>query len=410
MAEINYRSFKPLNILIFDTEMDFANDMKSFLELNHYIGQVEIFDSFQSNKPIENDVDVVLVDIDLLFGDSRFEEFEKLGIKKTIILVKQMNDLRCSQLRDRQFELVYKYGPDNILLETILQLPSRFTTHHKYRPEIVDDPAKEGSARMFVVHSPKGGTGKSTVAVNLAFNFAKKGIKTLLVDYAIYGNIGSMLKITHRGKGLSSIITLLEQDSGVVSKPRFLEVIRENVSRIDNGTWGVDVLISASPIKMESLSVKDTQALFNALIGLDYQVIIVDTSSELCQRNIELLLMADKLVIMATPELCCGWNLLLLKDVLSNLSVAKSKICFAVNKCSKDLGFYMQDFEAVLGYEIITEIPDCYKQVTAYNNKGVVLATKNLPINRYFRMLANSLYPVFDSKEITQSWVSKVFG
>ncbi|WP_084024373.1 tyrosine-protein kinase family protein [Vulcanibacillus modesticaldus] len=68
--------------------------------------------------------------------------------------------------------------------------------------------------KTILVTSPQGGSGKSTIAVNMAIHYAKKNLKVLLIDLAIYGSIPSMLKIPIRGKGMSSLITALEQNEG----------------------------------------------------------------------------------------------------------------------------------------------------------------------------------------------------
>ncbi|MCX6234283.1 MAG: Mrp/NBP35 family ATP-binding protein [Bacteroidetes bacterium] len=61
----------------------------------------------------------------------------------------------------------------------------------------------EGVKNIIVVASGKGGVGKSTVATNLSITFARKGLKTALVDADIYGpSIPKMFGIENAQPGV----------------------------------------------------------------------------------------------------------------------------------------------------------------------------------------------------------------
>lgn len=57
----------------------------------------------------------------------------------------------------------------------------------KTKSEFINPEAFKKFKKMIAVYSAKGGVGKSTISVSLALEFAKRGLKTALVDLDVYG-------------------------------------------------------------------------------------------------------------------------------------------------------------------------------------------------------------------------------
>mgnify|MGYP000672157119 CR=1 FL=1 len=223
---------------------------------------------------------------------------------------------------------------------------------------------------MYLVTSPQGGTGKSTIAVNLAIHYAKQDYKVLLIDLAIYGSLPSMLKIPIRGKGMSSLITALEQNNDLEHFDQFPQYFRESLIPYQDQK-NLHLLLSASPLKMENLSARQTAFLLQTARKENYNIIIIDTSSELCQRNIASIENADFILIPTLQDVTSGWKVILFKEILDNLNISRENVGLLVNRCTKYSAFNNQEFQNETGYPIVGEINDLSKIIQKFVNMGI---------------------------------------
>lgn len=247
--------------------------------------------------------------------------------------------------------------------------------------------------KMIVVHSPQGGSGKSTVAINTAMFLSRQRSKTLLVDMALYGSVVSQLKMKYKSShGISGMMHRIELlDEGKISKVQMIEMIQQNVEKVED-FQELDVLYAASPIKMEGISQKHLDLFLETLTQSDYDYIIMDTSSELSVNLIRLLEIAYLILITATQDVNCGWKLLLLKDVLDNMKIPLQRVGLIVNLCSKDSGFYNDEYETEIGFTILAEIKRFDRKYQRYVNQGCKMTQNfNKEVYRAFETLAKSV-------------------
>lgn len=246
--------------------------------------------------------------------------------------------------------------------------------------------------KIIVFYSPQGGVGKSTLAINTSIFSALSGIKTLLIDMSIYGNAISTLKIQQNGmRGLSSIITLLDLNRDLESIPNFSEEIKRTIYT-ELSIENLDVIVSANPIKMESMNAKYTKIIINEIENLGYENIIIDMSSELSEKNVRLLEMADYIIMPVIQDISCGWKMVLFKEIAEKFMIDRKKIKMIINKCNKYSGFNNSEFEAEIGYEVIGEIPLFVKNYQNYINKGILVTLmKNKKVYRNYSMIARKI-------------------
>jgi len=137
----------------------------------------------------------------------------------------------------------------------------------KENKDLTNDKLKKnlsGVKKKFIVLSGKGGVGKTTVAVNLAYALALKNYKVGLLDVDIHGpNIAKMLgvedalfegddlkipafKVTENLKIMSMAFLLKDQDSPIIWRgPLKMKIIKEFLEDVN---WGeLDYLIIDSP-------------------------------------------------------------------------------------------------------------------------------------------------------------------
>lgn len=179
-----------------------------------------------------------------------------------------------------------------------------------------------------------------------------------------------MLKLPIRGKGMSSLITAMEQSESEFEVERFGDYFKDAVITHPDFDH-LHMLLSSSPIKMEKLSLNNTAALIETAKRENEQIIIIDTSPEICERNIACIEKADLILIPTLQDVTSGWKLIMFKEILDNLNIPRDRVGVIINRCSKHSGFHNQEFQIEVGYPIIAEIDDMSKLIQRFTNIGV---------------------------------------
>ncbi len=145
-------------------------------------------------------------------------------------------------------------------------------------------------AEVICVASGKGGVGKTLFSINLAIESAMLGKKTLILD----GDLG--LANVHIMTGIYPEFDLMDVVSG---KKTIAEVIIE-------GPGGIHIIPGASGMfQLSNLSHVKRQNLVDRLNDLEqqYDVIIIDSEAGMGHNVFKFLGMADRVVIVTTPDL-----------------------------------------------------------------------------------------------------------
>ncbi len=236
---------------------------------------------------------------------------------------------------------------------------------------------KSKKTKIISVYSPQGGSGKSTIASNVAILASEQGLKTLLVDMSIFGNIIATFRITQKpGVGLAPVITHIDLFSQDKEPTKLNEIIKSSVVTDIDALSNLHVLHSANPIKMEAVNADYAKRIISSLRTLQYDLVIIDTSSELSERNVILMEESNFIIIPVVQDAACGWKLIQLKEITERYSWEKEKFGMIINKCSKYSGFNNKEFETETGYQIISEIPMFFKKYQNHINAGALINEK----------------------------------
>jgi MinD-like ATPase involved in chromosome partitioning or flagellar assembly len=249
-------------------------------------------------------------------------------------------------------------------------------------------------SKLILSYSPQGGTGKSTVAINTALIFASKGHKTLLVDMSLYGSVISTLKIRQKsGQGIAGIINLTEiQNNDFTSDTSIIETARASITK-DVGVNGLDVLVSANPIKMEGLNEHSTNEIVQFIKNFGYEYVMIDTSPELSIKNLILIDKVDYILLTALQDISCGWKMLLFKEIAQRFKIPKEKFSIIVNRVSKFSGFNDREFEEEIGYKVLHEFPEYQKEMQSFVNKGQLITSKyHKAVYQSFENMAKDIF------------------
>jgi len=145
------------------------------------------------------------------------------------------------------------------------------------------------------VSSQKGGVGKTTCSINLAYAFARKGKKTILIDADPQGSVG--LSLTRQSRLLKGFFDFLENPELSVEElvvPTKMETFSMMASGQASG-YGED----GSPVQGNKLQIAD---FFAHLKDQGYDYCIIDSAAGLFGSTADILRVCDAVLIPQQAE------------------------------------------------------------------------------------------------------------
>jgi len=186
--------------------------------------------------------------------------------------------------------------------------------------EIVIDTSKKSKGNMIVFSSGKGGVGKTVISVNMAVALAKKGCSTCILDGNFqFGDVNLALDI-------QPAFTI----SDIVQEAQAIEKIRISFY-VDKHKSGVNVL--AAPIKPEEgdlLNPLFIKAICEKILE-EYDFLIVDLPSGLCENNLAFMEMAEQIFVVTDSSFAAIKNT---KTTLRTMNMLNSaeKVKVVINR------------------------------------------------------------------------------
>jgi pilus assembly protein CpaE len=236
--------------------------------------------------------------------------------------------------------------------------------------------------RIVTVFSPKGGTGKTVTATNLAAALAKHGGKrTLLLDLDLqFGDAAIMLGIEPE-KTIYDLVTAPgELDS---------EKLAGYTTR---HTCGLDIL--PAPLRPEDAELV-TEGKLARLLEVareSYDVIVVDTSPFFHGPMLATLDRTDELMMLCGLDVPTLKNVRLSLQTLELLSFPTQRISFVLNRANSKVGMSKKEVEGALGVKITHEVPSDRAVPLAVNRGNpVILADGGSDFSSAVKKMAKAL-------------------
>jgi CRP-like cAMP-binding protein len=219
----------------------------------------------------------------------------------------------------------------------------------------VDTRAARG--RVYAVFSPRGGSGKTTVAVNLALRLAhKQRDRVAIVDLdLLFGEVAPRLG-TYPTAALGSVAAA---DLAVFERRELLRHLAVHAS-------GLQVLRGAMrPDEGENVTAAHVRAALGAL-KRQVSTIVVDCTSSFSESTLTGLEMADRIIVLCTPELTTLRDIRDCQRIFDRaLHVDKDRVWYAFSHPSPSSGLTRVQFESALDEPMAFEIPHAGEQPTA---------------------------------------------
>jgi len=227
------------------------------------------------------------------------------------------------------------------------------------------DETSPGGGRVYAIFSPRGGSGKTTTAVNLAVTFAQMHPDRVgLLDLSLtFGHCALILNLLPKASLASMSVDSLERidreglENYVVTHASTLKIL-EGATRPEEG---------------EAVTGDHARLAIQAMRRYN-EVTVIDTSSSFTEATIAALEESDKVILVCTPELTT------LRDVRecqrifqSVIKVSKDKIFYLLNNPSPFKALPNDQFAQTLEHRVDVEMPFAQDLPTRSATRGVPL-------------------------------------
>ena len=238
--------------------------------------------------------------------------------------------------------------------------------------------------QVIAVFSPKGGVGRTTVAVNLAVAAATDlNKKVVLVDASFqFGDVGVLLNLNPKGKSIADLLPELE-----AGEPESLDTF------VVTHSAGFRVLLA--PPTPETAELITPAAVRKIIEKLRYEadVVIVDCAAFFNDTTLGILDMADTILTMLSLEITSIKNMRLFLEVADQLGYEKGKVRLVLNRGDSALGIRVTDVEQSIGRKVNDTITSDGRSVVYALNRGVpfYLSNKDAQVSQDILRLAKAV-------------------
>jgi pilus assembly protein CpaE len=237
--------------------------------------------------------------------------------------------------------------------------------------------------KVILVYSPKGGTGSTTVAINLGMTLQSEETPVALVDGNLeFGDLAVFLNL----QGKLTIVDLASRADEL--DPEIVEEVM-----INHHASGLKILSCPSrPEYAESVSGEQFGKVLDYLRRL-YSYIVIDAASSLTDVTLAALDTADVILLITTQDIPSIKNARLFLDLVDVLKISRRRIVFIMNKFDKRIGITADKVSESFKQDILAVLPSDERVVIPSVNRGVpfMLGDRSKPIARGFLSLAETI-------------------
>jgi len=336
--------------------------------------------------------DIILMDINMpgVDGIGASQTISELVPRSQIIIMSVQSDsdyLRRAMLAGARDFLTKPFGGDELItaIRRVHDKRSAVVTKAAKRVGVAEMAAAEmGTAvtegNILAVFSPKGGSGCTTVAINLAVSLAKS-YRVILVDASLqFGDVAVMLNM----KNMTNITDIVQRMNEL--DPELIGTV------VQVHQSGVHVLLAPPRPEMADMVTEENMRATVEMLRQVYDYIIIDTSSNLNDITLSLLDGADRILLVTQQSLPSLKNVSRFFDLCESLEYTTDKTWLVINRGSVKAGISVKDISKILKRPIVMTIPAAEAIANAAADQGVPIisgAGQKQPIGMALMKLAD---------------------
>lgn len=318
--------------------------------------------------------DVILMDINMpdMDGITATERLSSQVPTAGVVMMSVQGEadyLRRSMLAGAREFLVKPFSSDE-LTASIRQVYSR-EKEEAGRAVITAAARNAKSAELgtvVAVFSPKGGVGRTTIAVNLAV-IAATGLnkKVVLVDGSFqFGDVAVLLNLNPKDKSMFELVSNLEAGGDTDAVDTYT-VTHSSGIRV--------ILAPPSPEMADAITSAGVKRVVEAL-RQRYELIVIDCAAWFNDTTLGILDLADIVLVVLTLEITSIKNIRLFLEVAEKLGY-EDRIRLVLNRADTTLGIRVADVEHSIGRKVDYTIVSDGRAVVYALNRGVPFVLSN---------------------------------
>jgi pilus assembly protein CpaE len=246
--------------------------------------------------------------------------------------------------------------------------------------------------KIVVIYSPKGGTGATTIATNLAVYLQTPETRVALVDGNLqFGDVAVFLNQQGKNTVLDLAPRVDELDPDIV----------EDVM-VTHSASGIRILAAPSrPEMAEKVTGEQFAKVLNYLRTL-YHYVIVDTSSILTEVVLSSIDVADLIVLITTQDIPAIKSANAFLSLADGIQISRQRILFTMSRYDKRIAIAPEKVGESLKQTMGAVIPFDEKIVVSSVNHGIPFmldAGKTQPIGKSIAQLGDTIREKMEKTE-----------
>lgn len=379
MAETIQPTTEPnkIRILIVD---DIPETRENLRKLLFFESDIEVVGASTTGEEgiamaIELKPDVVLMDINLpgMDGITATEAINQQVPSVQVIMMSVQGETdylrRSMQAGAREF-LIKPFSSDD-LISSVRQVYALGLTRKQPEPSmaraslhslVAQQSGRRQPGKVITVFSPKGGTGCSTLAVNVAIALQRSSedTKVAVVDSCLqFGDVAVLLNLhaNHSIVDLAPHVDDMDYD------------LLDDVMAAHHS--GIKALLAPARPEMADQVAPHVVEKVLAMLRTGYTHIVVDTSSTVSDVTLAALDAADRIVVIAIPNIPAIKDAKLFFELLEALEYSPTKTMLVLNKIDPHNNIRAEDIQASIKHPISAQIPLDEQTASLAANQGV---------------------------------------